>query len=126
MHTASSEIWHDPALIADEQHDYAADSTLAGRFLTSVAERLKLPARFVFPAYEDSLYYLWREGALAQNVSAEDSRLEEPLERARLRKVFSHSRMRAAKTGSSRNNQASSSTNKVGAPSKRASSRANK
>nr|WP_225926853.1 transglutaminase family protein [Pseudomonas triticicola] len=82
-------IWHNDALIADEQQDYGADGELAGRFLASVAERLKLPARFVFPAYEDHLYYLWREGALPGNVSAEDSRLEEPLERARLRKVFS-------------------------------------
>src|SRR5471032_2801638 len=81
-------IWHNSALIADEQEDYGADGELAGRFLASVAERLKIPTRFVFPAYEDNFYYLWREGALPQNVSAEDSRLEEPLERARLRKVF--------------------------------------
>lgn len=82
-------IWHNAALIADEHEDYGADSELAGRFLASVAERLKLPPRFVFPAYEDNLYYLWREGSLPQNVSAEDSRLADELERARLRKVFS-------------------------------------
>ena len=82
-------IWHNSALIADEQEDYGANGELAGRFLASVAERLKIPTRFVFPAYEDNFYYLWREGTLPQNVSAEDSRLEEPLERARLRKVFS-------------------------------------
>lgn len=82
-------IWHNSALIADEQQDYGANGELAGRFLASVAERLKIPTRFVFPAYEDNFYYLWREGTLPQNVSAEDSRLEEPLERARLRKVFS-------------------------------------
>ncbi|WP_265531479.1 transglutaminase family protein [Pseudomonas saponiphila] len=82
-------IWHDPALIADEHQDYAADAQMAGRFLATVAERLKLPARFVFPAYEDNFYYLWREGRLPLNVSAEDSRLEDALERQRLRKVFS-------------------------------------
>ena len=82
-------LWHNQALIADEQQDYGADGELAGHFLASVAERLKLPSRFVFPAYEDHVYYLWREGALPVNVRAEDSRLEDELERARLRKVFS-------------------------------------
>nr|WP_225927438.1 transglutaminase family protein [Pseudomonas ekonensis] len=81
-------VWRNGALIADERQDYGADSALAGRFLASVAERLRLPARFVFAAYEDNLHYLWREGALPVNVSAEDPRLEDPLERARLRKVF--------------------------------------
>lgn len=82
-------VWHNDALIADEQQDYGADDVMAGRFLASIAERLKLPARYVFPAFEDNFYYLWREGALPQNVSAEDSRLEDGLERERLRKVFS-------------------------------------
>ncbi|MGY3023354.1 uncharacterized protein (DUF2126 family)/transglutaminase-like putative cysteine protease [Pseudomonas lurida] len=81
-------IWHNSALIADEQQDYGADGALAGRFLASVAERLKLPARFVFPAFEDNFYYLWREGALPQNVTAQDPRLSDDLERERLRKVF--------------------------------------
>jgi len=39
-------IWHNSALIADEQEDYGADGEMAGRFLASVAERLKLPTRF--------------------------------------------------------------------------------
>src|SRR5471032_1807495 len=65
-------IWHNSALIADEQEDYGADGELAGRFLASVAERLKLPTRFVFPAYEDNFYYLWREGQLPINVTATD------------------------------------------------------
>jgi uncharacterized protein (DUF2126 family) len=82
-------VWRNNALIADETRDYGADSEMAGSFLRSVAERLKLPTRYVFPAYEDNFYYLWREGALPKNVSAEASRLEDPLERARLRKVFS-------------------------------------
>ncbi|WP_455926349.1 transglutaminase family protein [Pseudomonas putida] len=82
-------IWHNDALIADENRDDGATGELAGRFLASVAERLKLPTRFVFPAYEDNFYYLWREGALPVNVTAEDSRLGEEMERKRLRKVFS-------------------------------------
>ena len=82
-------IWRNDALIADESQEYGATGELAGRFLASVAERLNLPGRFVFPAYEDNFYYLWREGSLPVNVSAEDSRLEDEMERKRLRKVFS-------------------------------------
>ncbi len=81
-------IWHNPALVADETQSYEADGALAGRFLACVAERLQLPGEFVFPAYEDNFYYLWREGALPKNVTAEDSRLSDEMERARLRKVF--------------------------------------
>ncbi|MCP6696548.1 DUF2126 domain-containing protein [Pseudomonas donghuensis] len=81
-------LWSNPALIADEQEDLGADSNLAGRFLASVAERLKLPPRYVFAAYEDHLYYLWREGGLPSNVRADDARLNDEMERARLRKVF--------------------------------------
>ncbi|WPO99515.1 transglutaminase family protein [Pseudomonas sp. HR96] len=81
-------IWNNDALIADESRDDGVTGELAGRFLASVAERLKLPARFVFPAYEDQFYYLWREGALPANVKPEDSRLGDEMERKRLRKVF--------------------------------------
>ena len=59
-------IWHNSALIADEQEDYGATGELAGRFLSSVAERLKIPTRFVFPAYEDNFYYLARRHVAAE------------------------------------------------------------
>ncbi|UVL62171.1 transglutaminase family protein [Pseudomonas sp. B21-032] len=82
-------LWNNPALIADQHQDLGADSALAARFLASVAERLRLPARYVFGAYEDSLYYLWREGGLPSNVRPDAARLDDEMERARLRKVFS-------------------------------------
>ena len=81
-------IWHDPALIADETKPYGADATLAGRFLSGVAERLDLDSDHVFPAYEDAFYYLWRERRLPTNVDPLDSRLDDPLERERLARVF--------------------------------------
>ena len=40
------------------------------------------------PAYEDTWYYLWRERRLPTNVDPFDSRLADPLERERLRRVF--------------------------------------
>ncbi|WP_397377377.1 DUF2126 domain-containing protein [Pseudomonas sp.] len=81
-------IWHNPALYADEQHDYGVDASKAADFITRLAERLGVDGKYRVPAYEDRFYYLWRERKLPSNVSADDSRLADPLERERLRKVF--------------------------------------
>ena len=81
-------IWRDPALVADETRDYSVDAPLARRFLVGVAERLALNCEFVFAAYEDLYYYLWRERSLPINVEPSDSRLDDPLERSRLTRVF--------------------------------------
>jgi uncharacterized protein (DUF2126 family) len=62
---------------------------MAGRFLASVAERLKLPTRLCSRPTKTISITSGAKATLPSNVSAEDSRLEESLERARLRKVFS-------------------------------------
>nr|MBP8278228.1 transglutaminase family protein [Propionivibrio sp.] len=74
-------LWRNPALIADETRNYGADEKLAGRFLRRVAERLDLASEYVFAAFEDAFYYLWRERRLPTNVDPFDSRLDDPLER---------------------------------------------
>ncbi|HUN70589.1 MAG TPA: transglutaminase family protein, partial [Burkholderiales bacterium] len=90
-------VWEDAALFADEPQDRGANGqaaeggateTQAALFLRSLAARLGLDAGFVFPAFEDTWYYLWRERKLPANVDPFDARLEDPLERARLRKIF--------------------------------------
>jgi uncharacterized protein (DUF2126 family) len=81
-------IWHDRALVADEAAGGKADEAIARRFLTRLSARLGLGARYVFPAYEDVYYYLWRERRLPVNVDPFESKLEDPLERARLRRLF--------------------------------------
>ena len=82
-------IWNSPALYADEKKDYGATSEHSGRFMKLVAERLALDPQYVFPAYEDAFYYMWRERRLPGNVDPFDSRVDDPLERERLMKVFS-------------------------------------
>jgi len=81
-------IWGDPDLLADERSDDGADAELAERFLHAVATRLGLDPRHAFPAFEDAFYYLWRERRLPANLSADDARLADPMERARLMRVF--------------------------------------
>jgi uncharacterized protein (DUF2126 family) len=81
-------LWSDPKLIADEAAPTGADSALAHRFLEGVAARLGLAPGRAFPAYEDAYYYLWRERRLPINVDPRDSKLDDPLERERLRRLF--------------------------------------
>jgi uncharacterized protein (DUF2126 family)/transglutaminase-like putative cysteine protease len=81
-------IWNEPALFADEKRDYGADAAQAESFLRELALNLGLEPEHAFPAYEDAWYYLWRERRLPVNVDPFDARLEDPLERARLRKIF--------------------------------------
>ena len=80
--------WTDPSLFADERdtHRYTADD--AKTFLNTLTRRLGLDTGFVQPAYEDTYYYLWRERRLPVNVDPFDARLDDELERARLRRVF--------------------------------------
>ena len=60
----------------------------AQRLLAAVAARLGCRAEYVFAAYEDAFYYLWRERRLPANVDPSDSRLEDAQEGARLARVF--------------------------------------
>ncbi|MBR0565750.1 transglutaminase family protein [Azoarcus sp. L1K30] len=81
-------MWSRRELIADETKPGSADDIVAGRFLRGVADKLGLAAEFVFPAYEDVFYYMWRERRLPANVDPFDARIDDEMERERLMKVF--------------------------------------
>ena len=81
-------IWNSPALYANESVDYGVTAEQAGAFLKQVARRLGVTDEYVFPAFEDVYYYMWRERRLPGNVDPFDSRVDDPLERERLMKVF--------------------------------------
>ena len=81
-------VWHDPALFANEHDDHGAAPDTAREFLHRLAARLGVDEGNVFPAYEDTWYFLWRERKLPSNVDPFDARLDDKLERARLRRVF--------------------------------------
>lgn len=81
-------VWNDPALIADESRPATMAEGQAHRFLDAVAQHLKLPSRYVFDAYEDAFYLKWRERRLPSNVDPFNSKVDDPLERARLSRVF--------------------------------------
>ncbi len=81
-------IWTHPELFASERQDYGVTEVHAQRFLQGVATRLALDPKYVFPAYEDVWYYLWRERKLPTNVDPFEARLSDELERDRIRKIF--------------------------------------
>ena len=80
--------WCDASLLADERDAHAFTSEDAQRFLVALVGKLGLPTRNMLAAYEDVYYYLWRERRLPVNVDPFDSRLDDEMERARLKRVF--------------------------------------
>ncbi|WP_458093786.1 transglutaminase family protein [Roseomonas sp. WA12] len=81
-------IWSNTALLASDEDTDNATAADAARFLGTLAERLQVDPALVTPAYEDIHYFLWREHRLPANVLAEDAKLRDPLERARMTRVF--------------------------------------
>jgi uncharacterized protein (DUF2126 family)/transglutaminase-like putative cysteine protease len=82
-------IWRDPSLLADERRDYGLTTDAAERFARALARALDVTDQHVQPGFEDIWYFLWRERRLPANVDPFDARLEDELERERLRRVFS-------------------------------------
>lgn len=80
--------WQNPALLADEREAHHYTQQDASRFVEVLADKLGLSQTFIQPGFEDTFYYLWRERTLPINVDPFDSRLDDEMERARLRRVF--------------------------------------
>ncbi len=80
--------WTNPELFADEHQPSHYTSQDAQRFVDTLARRLQVTDRFIKPGYEDVFYYLWRERRLPVNVDPFDSKLDDEMERVRLRRVF--------------------------------------
>ena len=82
-------VWADPALLADpDSTEGDADATAAHAFARALAERLQVDPDVVLQAYEDQPYFLMREARMPANVVAEASKARDPLERARIMRVF--------------------------------------
>ena len=81
-------IWENPRLIAEDAKDYGYTSEDARKFLDALSRRLQVKTSFAMAAYEDSFYYLWKERRLPVNVDPVDSKLENPVERKRVARIF--------------------------------------
>ena len=81
--------WHDPSLFADEREP----GTLHRRRRAALprasgGQAVRWTTDCIQPGYEDTWYYLWRERRLPVNVDPFDTKLDDELERVRLRRVF--------------------------------------
>jgi uncharacterized protein (DUF2126 family)/transglutaminase-like putative cysteine protease len=81
-------VWRDPTLFADEREPHHYTSADAKAFIVGLTARLNLSSQYIQPGYEDTWYYLWRERRLPVNVDPFESKLDDEMERARLRRVF--------------------------------------
>jgi uncharacterized protein (DUF2126 family)/transglutaminase-like putative cysteine protease len=81
-------IWQNPALFADERKPCKYTSADAKNFVNTLAGKLGLANDYITPGFEDTWYYLWRERRLPVNVDPFDSKLDDAMERERLRRVF--------------------------------------
>jgi len=86
--TDGQACWQDPTLFADERDPHPYTSADAKRFIDALTLRLGLADDHIQAGYEDTWYYLWRERKLPVNVDPFDARLDDELERIRLRRVF--------------------------------------
>lgn len=86
--TDGQPIWKNTDLLAEPGKDYGHDIDQAQQFSRLLAERLDLNPDHVSLAYEDAMYYLWKERRLAVNADVMDADLDDAEERARLARVF--------------------------------------
>jgi uncharacterized protein (DUF2126 family)/transglutaminase-like putative cysteine protease len=82
--TDGAPVWRDAELLARDGIDYGFGADAARRFAEHLAQALGLAARHLVPAYEDSLYYLWKDGGQPVNVDLLGTDLKNPDERRRL------------------------------------------
>lgn len=81
-------VWEDVSLIAEEEINYGFGTGEALEFLAALARRLQVSSTNVLPAYEDALYYIWRERRLPVNVEVAHSSVADAREREELARVF--------------------------------------
>jgi len=81
-------IWQDGKLVAAEHKDYGVTAKHARELIEGVAARLELDPRAAMPAYEDPLHFIREERALPENLDPATNKLDDPMARARLARVF--------------------------------------
>ncbi|MGE0579942.1 DUF2126 domain-containing protein [Reyranella sp.] len=81
-------IWRDPHLYGLESKPSGATPEIAQRFALAFAERLQIDPGYLFSAFEDTWYYLWRERRLPSNVAVDAAKVRDEMERERLARIF--------------------------------------
>ncbi len=75
-------------MIAAEHKDYGVTPDTARDFLKGIARRLEVDAGAVAGAYEDPWHFIGQERRLPENLDPATNKLDDPMARARLARVF--------------------------------------
>lgn len=81
-------LWTDPSLIASEEDPKAPTIDHAAKVGRAIASSLGLEEQFLQPLYEDPAANVMKEAALPENLTPGDNKLDDPVERARMARVF--------------------------------------
>ncbi|MEM6932583.1 MAG: transglutaminase family protein [Pseudomonadota bacterium] len=80
-------LWSDPDLIAQEGTT-GAGMPETERFMAALTDAFELDPETAEAAYEDPATFIIQEGRLPENLTPETNKLDDPLERRQLAKVF--------------------------------------
>ena len=86
--TDGEPIWRNPDLIARETPDEKSSVADAGKLAKGLAEALGVDPACAQPLFEDPAEHLMREAGLPENLTPSDNRLDDPIERARMVRIF--------------------------------------
>jgi len=81
-------IWRDEKLIAGETETPMPSAQDTRHFAEGIAARLGITADYVQPAYEDPADQMIKQGLIPENVDTDDPKVDDPVERARILKLF--------------------------------------
>lgn len=86
--TDGQPLWRDSKYLARVDRDYDCGMAEAEKFAKTLLDRAGIDAKYLIPAFEDAVYYLWREQTLPDNVDPLKADLKDGLERKRLAKLL--------------------------------------
>lgn len=81
-------LWDDPKLLARIDKDYGHSIDDAETFFNQLCENLSLDNDYLLPAYEDALYFLWKEQNLPDNIDPLKADIDSDLERKRIAQLM--------------------------------------
>lgn len=81
-------LWSNQKLLDSPTSNAQFSADDAKKLVEAIAGQLDIDDELIRDAYEDVPYYLWKEGTLPDNVDVMDNRIEDKMERERIRKVF--------------------------------------
>ncbi len=81
-------VWQNPALLAEITKDYGFKAPDAKRFVDTLAKHLGVAPQNATAAYEDTFYYLWKEGTLPENIDPLKHNLKDDVERRYLAQLL--------------------------------------